>query len=246
MERRVCIAMKTISTILYGPIPFNNPSIVVKMNVILADSYSNYALSKFTRNGDEYTSINAQGRAVIRYIDKGLEWHPQQQIVITQQNIFQLRYSFKIFYKRFQRDDLYEYDSQGRVVRLSATENDEIGIELAMKGVMRLRPSTTTDRHGTIYPGVNITINREDYQVDLSIEEFEGLYDLILHMNIPSLTLSLIQIATSAPNEVVSVPTKVTKGESKEKVDWTKKQNQEIAKAPPKVPEEPKTLNDVL
>ena len=223
---------------------------MVKLSVILTDNNGNYTLSKYNKGQDEYITANTDGRIVIRFIPEDKSWNSSYQIIITQKNIFQVRYWFKLFYQKMQRNNLFEYDDFGKIVRILTDEKDEIMINLAMRGVIRLRPTTTSDKHGTIYPGVNITINNENNQVDLSIEEFEGLYDLMINLNIPQLSLLLLQTYLTMSTNIVDVRAEVgvkssTKIDSKS-INEIWENNKDGVKFPPKKVEQPKTLDELF
>lgn len=183
---------QTISGLLYGPVPVNDPLLKVLIAVTIS-SNGNYAFSKYSNERGDFFTVDPKPHITIRYTPKEAPWEKHHQVVITQRNIFPLRLGFKKFYKLFQREDLYTYDAFGRISEIVADDKDIVLIPLGMNQVLRLAPTITTDRQNVLYPGVTLTVNREENQIDLSIDEFEGLYDLFDHIDIMQTGLTLLQ-----------------------------------------------------
>ena len=183
---------QTMSGLLYDPVPVSDPLLKILIAVTIS-SNGNYAFSKYSNERGDFYTINPRPHITIRYTPKDAPWEKQHQVVITQRNIFQLRFGFRKFYKLFQRADLYTYDSLGRISEVVTDEHDTVLIPLGMSQVIRLTPPIVTDKKNVLYPGVNLTVNREENQVDLSIDEFEGIYDLFDHVDIYQAGLTLLQ-----------------------------------------------------
>lgn len=184
--------IQTISSLLIEPIPFNDPLLKVTLNVTVSKD-GKYAFSKFSNEKGDFITVNVHPRIVFRYIVKDAPWDNHHQIVITQRNIFSLRLAFKKFYQNFQREDLYRYDDHGRVSELVSDERDVLIIPLTMGQLMRLEPTVITDRKNNIYPGVMMTLNREENQIPLTIDEFESIYELVSSINIYQSGMTLLQ-----------------------------------------------------
>ena len=184
--------IQTISSLLCEPIPFHDPILKVTLNVTVSKD-GNYAFSKFSNEKGDFITVNVHPRIVFRYIVKDAPWDNHHQIVITQRNIFSLRLAFKKFYQNFQRDDLYRYDDNGRVTELVSDDRDVLVIPLTMGQLMRLEPTVITDTKNKIYPGVMMTLNKEENQVPLTIDEFESIYELISSINIYQAGMTLLQ-----------------------------------------------------
>ena len=184
--------IQTISSLLCEPIPFNDPILKITLNVTVSKD-GNYAFSKFSNEKGDFITVNVHPRIVFRYIVKDAQWDTHHQIVITQRNIFSLRLAFRKFYKTFQREDLYRYDDYGRVTEIVSDNNDILIIPLTMGQLMRLEPTVITDTKNRIYPGVLMTINKEENQVPLTIDEFESIYELIQSINIYQAGMTLLQ-----------------------------------------------------
>lgn len=184
--------VQTISSPLCDPIPFNDPLLKITLNVTL-NKDGNYAFSKYSNERGDFITVNVNPRIVFRYIVKDAPWDSHHQIIINQKNIFQLRLAFKKFYQLFQRDDLYRYDYNGRITELVMDDSDILVIPLPMGQLMRLEPTVITDSKNKIYPGVMMTINREENQVPITIDEFEAIYELVQSINIYQSGMTLLQ-----------------------------------------------------
>jgi len=210
-----------ISSQLYGPIPANEKTLLVLLSITIVDANGNYAFSKFSNERGDFYRINPKSHIVIRYTPKETPWEKHHQVVITQQNIYQLRIGLRSFYKNFQRDDLYRYDERGKIVEVVYDSRDEVLISLGMSQFIRFTPSTTMDRHNVVYPSVIITINREENQSNLSVEEFEGFYDLFEHIDIYQSGVTLLQ--TFIGLSKASVDNKIAEEERKKAPTTTNK-----------------------
>ena len=184
--------IQTISSQLYEPVPTRDPLLKILLMVTVS-SNGNYAFSKFSNERGDFFNIDPKAHITIRYTPKNVPWEQHHQVVITQRNIFQLRLGLKKFYKAFQRDDLYDYDDRGRIKTVVVDDNDTVIVPLGMGQLLRFKPTIVSHRRNVLYPGVSITINREENQVDLSIDEFEGIYDLFEHINIYHSGITLLQ-----------------------------------------------------
>lgn len=244
--------MQTISSQLYGPIPYRDPLLSVLLTVTIVDSNGNYAFSKFSNERGDFFKVNPHAHVVIRYTPKDAPWDKHNQVIITQKNIYQLRLGFRKFYRIFQREDLYRYDNQGKIQEIVTDNRDIVVISLGMGQLLRFRPTITTDRHNISYPGVNVTIHREENQVDLSIDEFEGMMDLFEHIDIFQLGLSVVQCYIG----MKKIPVEETiKDFERQKPPETKFGNgrslfgnaeeREYVKTPPPETKKPETLDDL-
>lgn len=184
--------VQTISSPLCDPIPFNDPILKITLNVTL-NRDGNYAFSKYSNEKGDFITVNVNPRVVFRYIIKDAPWDNHHQIIINQRNIFSLRLGFKKFYQLFQRENLYRYDQNGRVVEIVSDDRDILVIPLNMGQLMRLEPTVITDSRNRIYPGVMMTLNKEENQVPLTIDEFESIYEMIQSINIYQSGMTLLQ-----------------------------------------------------
>lgn len=244
---------RSISGNLYGPIPINNPAITITLCVVITDNNDNYAFSRYIIQGKDYITFNPKGYIRIKYTCKDTPWERHHQVIITQRNIYQMRLGLKAFYQQvFGQTNLFEYDERNKLVRCNADERDDRIIELGMAQVIRLRPTIVDDRQGTLYPGVNITINREENQSNLSIEEFEGLVDLFSHIDLFQASLSLLQTyivlhknpSQNIKTEEVSKPER--KGSRFSSTTQPKGDiDDEYTVIPPTKVEQPKTLDEL-
>ena len=248
--------MQTISSQLYGPIPYRDPLLSVLLTVTVVDSNGNYAFSKYSNERGDFYRINPDSHVVIRYTPKDKPWERNHQVIITQKNIYQLRLGFKKFYRIFQRDDLYRYDNQGKITEVVTDERDVVIINLGMGQLLRFIPTITTDRHNISYPGVNVTINREENTVDLSIDEFEGMMDLFEHIDIYQLGLSIMQCYIGMKKVSVEDTIKEIEKQKPPTNNTTNKfgfgrslfgnaLEKEYVKAPPPEVKKPETLDDL-
>lgn len=184
--------VQTISSQLYDPIPSDNPLLKIQLTVTIS-SNDNYAFGRYSNEKGDFFSVNPKSHVNIRYLTKDGTWNKHQQITVTQKNIYQLRLGLRRFYTKFQREDLYTYDEAGRIENVIPYEDDVVIIPLGMMQLLRLSPTIIRDRKNVLYAGVNLTINKEENQVDLSVDEFEGIYDLFINLNIYQSGLTLLQ-----------------------------------------------------
>ena len=183
---------QTMSGLLYDPVPANDPLLKILIAVTISRD-GNYAFTKYSNERGDFFTVNPRPHITIRYTPKDRPWDKHHQVVITQRNIFQLRLGFKRFYKLFQRDDLYIYDRFGKISEMVTDDNDIVMIPLGASQILRLAPTIVTDRQNVLYPGVTLTVNKEENQADLTIDEFEGIYDLFDHVDIMQAGLTLLQ-----------------------------------------------------
>lgn len=243
---------QSISSLLYDPVPTNDPLLKILLTVTISNN-GFYAFSKYSNERGDFVSVNPKSHITLRYTPKETPWDKYQQIVITQRNIYQLRLGLKKFYRIFQRDDLYRYDHIGRITEVVTDDRDKVMIHLGMGQVLRFFPTIVEDRQHNIYPGVNVTINKEDNQLDITIDEFEGIYDLFEHIDLYQAGVTLLQTYIG----MRKVPVEQTMNEmdkrrpprrnhnpnTKNPFD-TDNSSKEYVKAPPKW-DKPTTLDDL-
>lgn len=242
--------IQTISTPLCEPMPINNPILKIVLNVTISKS-GFYAFSKYSNDYGDYIGVNPNPRILIQYAGKDIAWDKHHQIIITPRNIFQLRMGLRTFYRNFQREDLYEY-KDGIVDTIHLEPGDVVILDFGSTQLLRIVPDIVTDRTNIRYPGVRLTINREENQVPLSIEEFECLYDILTTVNIQQLGLTLLQ--TYAIMRKVPVEQSIDHMNAKNKPVKTnnigrsgsiyEKRDMESCTGPPKM-NQPKTLEDL-
>lgn len=184
--------VQSISSQLYEPVPTRDPLLKILLAVTIS-SDGNYAFSKYSNERGDFFTINPKAHITLRYTPKDAPWEKHHQVIINQRNIFQVRLGLKKFYKLFQRENLFLYDDRGKLTEVVTDSRDTVIIPLGMGQLLRFRPTIVTDRRNILYPGVNMTLNREENQVDLSIDEFEGIYDLFGHIDIYQAGVTLIQ-----------------------------------------------------
>lgn len=242
--------IQSISSLLCDPMPSIEPQLKILLSVTISKD-GKFAFSKLPTERGTYFTVNPKTHITIRYTPKDTPWDKHHQIIVNQRNIFQLRSGLRSFYRNFQRDGLYRYDDKGMVSELLTEDEDIVIIPMTMGQLLRLSPSVVTDRKGTVYPGVQLTINREENQVDLSIDEFEGFYDLFLTINMYQSGLTLLQ--TYIGMRKISIEDTIDSLE-KQKQPKTNpytgsgsifgKKQEEYVKAPP-TRTQPKTLDDL-
>lgn len=184
--------VQTISSQLYDPVPSDDPLLKIQLTVTIS-SNDNYAFGRYSNEKGDFFSVNPKSHVTIRYLPKDKPWDKHQQITINQKNIYQLRLGLRKFYTKFQRENLYTYDETGRIESLIPYEDDVVRIPLGMMQILRLSPTIIRDRKNVLYAGVTLTVNREENQVDLTVDEFEGIYDLFANINIYQSGLTLLQ-----------------------------------------------------
>lgn len=183
--------IQTISIPLCDPMPYDNPSLKVQLNATISKD-GIQCISRYRNEKGDFISVNINPRIVFRYIDKNIPWSPTQQIVVNQRSLFHLKLGFKEFYNNFQRDGLFKYNQDGNISELLADKSDVARIPISGQ-MMILEPGVVSDRHGKIFPGVYMTLNSSNNLIELSIVEFESLYEVILGINLVDTGLTLLQ-----------------------------------------------------
>ena len=82
-----------------------------------------------------------------------------------------------------------------------------------MSQSIRLEPYVLGDRNGRTYPGVLMSLNRKENSVEITIDEFETLYDIIMNINLLQSGLTLLQ--TYIGLSKVPMETKIAEDEKK-------------------------------
>lgn len=184
--------LQTITSPLCDPIMTGDKSLKINLNITI-NRDGKYAFSKLSNESGDFITVDVSPRIIMRYYETKQTWSGTQQIVINQRNIFGLQLGLKRFYNNFQRDNLYKYDNDGRITELLSTNRDTIVIQLIKDQVLRLSPSIVEDNRGRIYPGVNLTLNREENNIDITVDEFEMVMSALVNANVYQLGMLLLQ-----------------------------------------------------
>lgn len=130
---------------------------------------------------NQYMTVNPQASLKLKHIDKNKEYDRSAILTITEQTIGGLRVVLDAFYTRFQREDLFGYDEQGRAVEIHPMEGDILTFSLDDKQTLRLKPiiyqvpTKVLNEFVETRPGIGVYINFEQNLSILTMEEFEWL-----------------------------------------------------------------------
>jgi hypothetical protein len=241
--------IQTVSSQLIEPIPYINPKLKILLTVLIRKD-NEYSFSRYATEKGDFIKVEPHAHISMRYITKDTEWSRDKQVSINQRNIYSLRLGLRKFYKNFQRENIYRYD-HGKITELLVEERDTVFIPLGKDQCIRLRPTIVRDRLNTIYPGVELTINRDDNIVELTVDEFESVMDLFQTINIYQSGLTLMNTALLTMRFKIpdKNPDKTSKKET-EKPKYQKSMFQdrigtnEKVSGPPVV-QQPKTLDEL-
>lgn len=226
--------IKTISSVLYNPVP----SLKIVLVVTLERDGTGY-MSMYQSNKGDFITVSTMSHISIRYQQPNTEWSSLNQVQITQRNIFQLRIGLSKFYKQFQREDLFQYDTNDKIIGVYPTKYDIVVVNMGAGRFIQIMPAVIMDNKGVLLPGVRMNVNIEKNEILLAIEEFEGMLDLFNHIDIYQASITLLQLyAATYPAKqdklkpVNQTPVKIQK---RSIFDKSHDEPTEYVQAPPKV-----------
>lgn len=169
----------------------------IQLSVGLVDSSNNpsYCSIHTTGRGNRYLSVSPQAQIVIRYIEKNRPWSKMDNIYISQRNIFAVKDGISSFYTDMinHEEDIYRYGASGYITSMGNVEKYTSVVSLGPTQLIRLSPTTIYGTKGRPIPGVAMEINLEENLVELSIEEFESIYNMFKNINLYQEGLLLLQ-----------------------------------------------------
>lgn len=128
-----------------------------------------------------YLTVNPSVCLRLKHIDKSREYDRSSILTITEQTLNGLCVVLDAFYERFQRENLYGYDEQGRATELHLQEGDIITFSLDEQQTLRIRPiiyqvpTKVLNEFVETRPGIGVYINFEQNLSILTMEEFVWL-----------------------------------------------------------------------
>lgn len=185
--------IRQVSSTLLNP----TDKLKIQLSVGLVDSSNNpsYCSIYNGSNGSSYLNITPIPQIVIRYAERNRPWDKLDNIYINQRNIFALKEELKSFYTTIMEnaDDIYKYGQSGYIVSIGNTKKYQKIIPLSPSQIIKLEPIAIYGSNGRPIPGVSIEINREENLVELSIEEFESVYELFQTIQLHQEGMILLQ-----------------------------------------------------
>lgn len=157
--------------------------------------------SMFRGTGGSYLSFTSNASLKIKYVkDKLVEgygnnddWSRQEQLYITHRNIGGFKMDLQLFYKRFQRPNLFQYDDKDIPVSINTGNRDIVISKFDSGQICSFEPAIIVTQEGTIYPGVIMRINMRSQEVRMTVSEFESFYDLIVNLRLHDIGINLLQ-----------------------------------------------------
>ena len=120
-------------------------------------------------------------------------WNSSMTCHVNQLNIVALRRELKAFLEEYSKPNTFIYYTSGRM------ELSEYGRSLSrsfmLKGsdTIMLEPKVIVDqKSGDLIPGVELCVNFKDYAVELSVDEFEALVDILTTINMRQEAMQII------------------------------------------------------
>lgn len=182
--------LRQINSLLLSP----TDKLRIQLSVGLLDSSNKPSYCTVYGDGN-YLSISPLAQVKFAYIDKMRPWSRLDNVYITQRNIYGLRRDMKAFYVNLMKnaDNIYQYGKDGYIISTADTSKYKRPIYLGNGQVIQLEPSTFYDEMNKPFPGVYMEINQKSNFVELSMEEFEAIYDLIQNIDIHREGMLLLQ-----------------------------------------------------
>lgn len=185
--------IRQVSSTLLSP----TDKLKIQLSVGLVDSSNNpsYCSMYTSANGAGYLNITPMPSIVLRYSEKNRPWSKMDNIYITQRNIFAVKEDLKSFYSNLmnQADDIFQYGQSGYIVAMGNVEQYKQVTALSPTQILKLSPTTIYGSNGRPLPGVAMEINLPENLVELSMDEFESVYNLFQTIQLHQEGLLLLQ-----------------------------------------------------
>jgi hypothetical protein len=132
-----------------------------------------------TKEGNKYLKLDLQSFLTLE-ITSG-EWSPDKSIFINQKNLSQIKRKFKKMLDNIYGEEIFAMNKKNEVFMYADTveKYTEKIFNLGGKSNMIVSPAVIYDENEVTYEGVIIYINKSDNYVELPIDTFEALYDVL-------------------------------------------------------------------
>lgn len=163
------------------PSPMEKLKVQVSVGLSDARGETNYC-SMYTTGEFAYLNVKPIIQLTIKYFEPTRRWNRLDHVFIAQRDMAALKADFKEFYDNMlnHEDDIFTYNDSGYISSISNSNVYTRIIRVGKKQAMRLEPiALYATENGKPIPGVSIEINHRDNRVEMSINEFEMLNDII-------------------------------------------------------------------
>lgn len=185
--------IRQVSSTLLSP----TDKLKIQLSVGLVDSSNNpsYCSMYTGSNGAGYLNISPMPSIVLRYSERDRPWSKMDNIYVTQRNIFAVKEEFRLFYNNLMdhADDVFQYGQSGYVVAMGNVEQYTRTIPLSPTQIIKLSPTSIYGAKGRPLPGVAMEINLPENLVEMSMDEFESVYNLLQTIQLHQEGLLLLQ-----------------------------------------------------
>lgn len=163
----------------------------------------------FSTEKGKYVSVEPKASLKIKYSPKigSVEYmvnmqgnyDRQSQIYVSPMYLYGLKKAMEFFWERFNREGMYEYNEYGYPVSFNAVKEDIVLVPLGYGQVFRMAPSIyypperKPGEAQESYPGIAVNINREAYEVNLTVEEFAYLMEVLQKFDYVTMGHQLLQ-----------------------------------------------------
>lgn len=218
-------------------------SFKVKFNLILKDDEvqnqkMNFQLiNRFTFNGNDYIKINPYPFLTIDImgrLEKNEEWNPNFSVSVNRRDLFILILSLKNIHKKFSEDkDLFYYNEKNElVVDTNRANKSKAVINIGGKALWFQPCVVTNEEDKSVYEGLFMVINSPDYYTYLTYLELEYLIYELSHIDMSSLSISLIDMCSKMSGLDKVTPRELSSRLSVETVDESSRENTPILNKP--------------
>ena len=215
---------RIISVPLCKGIETNEGSLKLSVSISVRTDKNNATIMKSANDRGDYITIEPNPKLVIKLYQKNIPWSLNQQISVTQRDMFELYYTLSTFYKKIQKGRNYIYDQSG-LLKEVVKDRSDISIFHCSEQRLILEPALLEIRDKNRYggvatqcnlPGIQFTINTPENITIVSMNEFELILNMVKELNLPQMGLQLLQIYINMTRNTTSI-TSVKEEEPKQK-----------------------------
>ena len=184
--------IRQISSTLLSP----TDRLLIQLSINLVDSSNDPSYSYiYPGTRGDYLTFNISPSICFKYIEKDRPWSKTDNIFVTQRNFFAVKEGLREFYNNVmdRADDIYMYGKSGFVAAMGNVEEHRRIIPLSPSQTIYLSPIAVYGSTGRPIPGVAMEINLEENLIEMSMDEFESIYDLFQTIQLHQEGMLLLQ-----------------------------------------------------
>lgn len=184
--------IRQISSTLLSP----TDKLLIQLSVGLVDSSNDPSYSYiYPGTRGDYLTFNISPSICFKYIEKDRPWSKTDNVFVTQRNFFAMKEGLREFYSGVMdhADDIYMYGQSGYIVAMGNVEEHKRIIPLSPSQIIYLTPIAVYGSSGRPIPGVAMEINLEENLIEMSMDEFESIYDLFQTIQLHQEGMLLLQ-----------------------------------------------------